>query len=354
MNSVTLTNFRGIKSITLPLARVTMLTGSNGTGKTSILEGLYCLFSETRLNDSPFTRYRRSIAISNPLTGTYMGYDHDANMIIRPLFWEELPRYGKSSCSVSARYNEVLWEWNYQKANSFSDVPPELLTEINQPNWNYNMQSAYAIWEWKIGDGMDSKQKKAMPLAPYGVPMSQVENKSRSFCRYIDFANTRAVPAKLTFQLSKMLAEALRLINPHVTDVRFEGADVGLSVVLNDEISVSLDNLGNGATTLANVLIVILEKLETQTQMPDTPFFVLIDEMGAAMHLDVMMDVWKYLKALVEKHPNMYFVTTSHSSDCIRAFQEVFKDKMYINQDNAKLLRLDKDGEEISVVECES
>ena len=41
--SVQMTNFRGFKDMTVPLTQVTLLTGNNGSGKTSVLEALYCL-----------------------------------------------------------------------------------------------------------------------------------------------------------------------------------------------------------------------------------------------------------------------------------------------------------------------
>ena len=63
IDSITLTNFRGFEDISILISRATMLTGSNGVGKTSVLEGLYCLFSETQLDVSPLARYSRTMGI---------------------------------------------------------------------------------------------------------------------------------------------------------------------------------------------------------------------------------------------------------------------------------------------------
>ena len=346
MNSVTLTNFRGIDKLTVPLARATMLTGSNGVGKTSILEGLYCLFSETRLDVSPLARYSRRIGVLERYTGPTDHYTFNYN-----LFWDECPKYGDTSCSVTAQFNNLNWEWTYRKVNNLSELPPELTASANPPGWHVDSQTTFALWDWNIqGDEQNSRAQSLATHLHMGLHIFPVENKARSFCKYIDFATIRARPTKLTFQTSKMLTEALRLINPHVTDIRFEGAESGLSVILNDEYSTSLDTLGNGAVTLVNVLVVIFETLETQSRtMPDAPFFVLIDEIGAAMHHSVMLDVWKYLRALSEKYPCLHFVTTSHSSDCIEAFCEAFKDK--IDSNEAKLIRLHKTETEIVATE---
>ena len=349
MNSVTLTNFRGIDKLTIPFSKATMLTGPNGVGKSSILEGLYCLFSETRLDVMPLARYGRRIGIANPHSGMTVGIaDHYSYNY--SIFWDECPKYGNSTCSVSAQFNGLDWEWRYRKIKNLSELSTELAAAANPPGWPVYALTEYALWDWSIkGKNINEEQTRAQALysAGHGMHIFPAENEARSFCKYIDFATIRAMPAKLTFQVSKRLAEALRLINPHVTDIRFEGADSGLSVILDDEYSTSLDTLGNGAVTLVNVLIVIFEALEAQSRTkPDEPIIVLIDEIGAAMHYTVMLEIWKYLKVLLEKYPNMYFISTSHSNDCIRAFSETF-----INGEdsNANLINISKDGEKFII-----
>jgi AAA15 family ATPase/GTPase len=64
IKSVTLKDFRGLTDLKVPLSSVSVLTGVNGVGKSSVLEGLYCLFSQTRLDVSPLSRYNKSLALS--------------------------------------------------------------------------------------------------------------------------------------------------------------------------------------------------------------------------------------------------------------------------------------------------
>jgi len=348
VNEVTFTNFRGIDKLSIPLAQAMMLTGPNGVGKTSILEGLYCLFSETRLNIIYLSRYNRRICMSSDPYGASAG--GDPYRFNYGQFWNECPKYGNSSCSVTAQLNGRCWDWSYRKAQNFSELPPELASALNMPGWTIDALTEFAVWDWSIdGEERHSRGQSLSTMMP-GFHIFPPENKSHSFCKYIDFATIRAAPAKLTFKVSKLLTEALQLINSHVTDIRFEGADSGLSAILDDEHSTSLDTLGNGAVSLVNVLIAIFETLEIQSRtQPEAPFFVLIDEIGAAMHYNVLLDVWKYLRTLSEKHSNLHYVTTSHSNDCIAAFCEVFKDKMDNNE--AKLLRLHKGETEIKVTE---
>jgi predicted ATP-dependent endonuclease of OLD family len=64
MNSVTFNNFRSFDELTVPLSQITMLTGPNCIGKTTVLEGIYCLFSETRSDASVLPRYQATPHLS--------------------------------------------------------------------------------------------------------------------------------------------------------------------------------------------------------------------------------------------------------------------------------------------------
>jgi AAA15 family ATPase/GTPase len=57
LQEVRLINYRGLKDTTIPLTPVTLLTGTNGIGKTSVLEGLYFLLSPKRPDAAMFPRY---------------------------------------------------------------------------------------------------------------------------------------------------------------------------------------------------------------------------------------------------------------------------------------------------------
>ena len=118
IDSVNLNNFRGFKDITVPLSQVTMLTGINGAGKTTVLEALYCLFSETRLDVSYLARYYRTTGI---FSSQFNGISNIAN---RPyfnyrLFWEECAMFNERPCAVSAKSSDgTTWKWLYLKGKT--------------------------------------------------------------------------------------------------------------------------------------------------------------------------------------------------------------------------------------------
>jgi len=260
VKTVALKNFRGFDDLCIPLSPITMLTGTNGVGKTSVLEGLYCLFSETKLDVSPLSRYNKSIGfIINQAANMPIGFSASYGYNYK-LFWDECPSFEKQECSVEATTgNGLSWLWKYRKAK-FSDLDSKLLNNYPMP---VDASTEFALWTWQTrGKVIDKKAHqtqdvnekfiRAQILAPDGgLYLLPNEARSMSSCKFMDFAYIRLQPQKLTFQTSKQLTKALSIINPKITDVRLKDVASGLSVILDDKNEVSLGTLGNGAVTWA-------------------------------------------------------------------------------------------------------
>jgi len=351
IKEVTFKNFRRFDDLRLPLARVTVLTGVNGVGKTTVLEGLYCLFSETKLDVLPLSRYAKTLGVTinqSPVPHMPFGVFARPNINYH-LFWRECPIFDQAECSVGALSDNGLeWLWTYQKANA-SDLD-KALTDNYHP---IDSTVEFALWNWsKCGEQFDPQTEQSSIIDErfqraqflsytdglFFLPQTNLPSsiKNMSLCRYLEFSTLRVSPNKLSFELSKSLTQALRIINPHVTDVRLIDNEGGLSVILDDKYSVSLGAIGNGAVTLVSALLVIVDLIEQAQKVPtDAPVFLLIDEMGAGIHYSIMLAVWKHIRVLMNGNQNIQFVFTTHSNDCIRAFCEEF-----VGSDAAKIVRL--------------
>jgi AAA15 family ATPase/GTPase len=332
------------------MSPVTMLTGTNGVGKTSVLEGLYCLLSETRLDVFPLSRYDKSFGIKlnhgADIPGRFLGrqfYNYK-------LFWEECPSHQQSECAIEAKTEDGLsWSWKYKKAN-LSDIEDELIK--NAPIL-LDSSIEFALWNWRIQGNIldkitqknsyiDEKFTRAQILYSDGrLVFLPFLAKVDSFCQYFNFAAMSLQLTKLSFETSKYLTKGLQIINKHITDVRLTDIESELSVILDDQNSVSLASLGNGALTWAKTLIAILNfnDIIKQPKQTNKPFLLLFDEIGVGLHYSVMLDVWNYLIEFAKENPHIQFVFTSHSDDCIRAYCNVFS-----NSDQAKIIRLHQIG----------
>ncbi len=356
INSVTFNNFRGLDALTMPLSQVTMLTGTNCIGKTTVLEGLYCLFSETKLDVSPLSRYNRTIGfIINQGVNAPLGFAARQGYNYK-LFWNECPTYEQDECSVKAKADDnLVWSWSYKKA-SISDLDKPMTFNSPVP---VDSSTEFALWNWSCGgtrinkanhqkEPVNKKISRAQILAPDGgLYLLPPTAQTMSICKYLDFSSIRSMPQKLSFPTSKLLTTALKIINPRVTDVRLTDISSGLSVVLDNKHSVTLGTIGNGAVTWASALIAIFEVIESfNDKTPsDVPIIILIDEIGAGIHYSVMLAIWKYLKDFAKKYPFTQFVTTSHSDDCVYAFCEAFSD-----ENSASIVRLHRTESEDKIV----
>jgi len=349
ITSVEFKNFRGFSDLTLPLSQVTMLTGTNGVGKTSVLEGLYCLFSETRLDVSPLARYNKTMNfVASPSI-------NPLGLAVRPsynykLFWDECPSYERTECSVKASSdNGFSWGWEYKKAR-LNDLDKKLTANNRIP---VDSTSEFALWNWFV-DGVITDPKTHQPvkftdsfnsaqvfLPDGGLYLLPLQVITWNLCKYLDFASIRLQPQRLSYPTSKELTKALQVINPHVTDVRLTDTVSGLSIVLDNDKSATLGTLGNGAVTWVSVLTAIFDVLDDTKKDPQSnplPSIILIDEMGAGINYNIMRDIWKYIREFMKQNSNIQFVFTSHSDDCIEAYCEAFLN----TKDVASVVRLHK------------
>jgi hypothetical protein len=324
----------------VPLSGVTLLTGTNGVGKTSVLEGLYCLFSETRLDVAPLARYNRTIGfIINQANGGIQ------NIGARPvynyrLFWDECPTFGSSESIVKAKADDgTNWQWTFTR-EKMSGLEESWARDARNMGIPVDASTDMAVFEWEHTDAGLEKNHQKLTLggnekrvqilnADGGLYLLPPESKPASASRYLDFASIRSMPQELPYQTSKKLTKALQIINPSVTDVRISKIENGLSVILDGDKETTLGTIGNGAVTWASTLIAIfgLDEYLKINQTARNPVLILIDEIGAGIHYSVMPAIWDYLKIFTEQYPNVQFITTSHSDDCVRAFCDAFSDK---------------------------
>jgi ABC-type transport system involved in cytochrome c biogenesis ATPase subunit len=166
LQNVRLINYRGLKDATIPLAPITLLTGMNGAGKTSVLEGLYCLLSQPVPDVAVFPRYQASMSTQavnvmwptgspnlQPPFSPVVKYDY-------PAFWKECSTDGASECQVAAGTKEFRLAWK-MRISDFS----ELDHTIKDIATNYGLQGGanvpYALWEWEyVGRAQDPRSHK--------------------------------------------------------------------------------------------------------------------------------------------------------------------------------------------------
>jgi|GEM_PF-1165628 len=337
LQNVRLINYRGLKDTTIPLAPVTLLTGTNGVGKTSVLEGLYFLLSPQMPDAAVFPRYLTQVGFQGNMAAQnglpfpiipFRGYDY-------PSFWNECPTNGISECQVEAdiRGLKVSWE---MKISDFAVLPPELKTVAAAYGLQSGVGSPYVLWEWTYTGGirvdgtgyeipdatLTAKAVQQLCMEPRFSP--RIGECIVTTCRYADMSSLKHIPGKLPLQTENLLTDALKIINPSVTGVRLEAGNAPrLCVIMNEESTYSLGTLGIGAEAWASMLLVLAELAGTSAGQ--TSMMFLADEIGAGIHYSKLGEMWDFILKFLSKYPEIQMVLTTHSRDCISAFCKTFQ-----------------------------
>ena len=366
LQSVRLINYRGLKDTTIPLAPITLLTGMNGIGKTSVLEGLYFLLSPQVPDAAVFPRYQTFLQIQTNMAMPsrfsnlqlpvlpIKGYDYS-------LFWNECPISGATECQIEGTSGSLKLSWN-MKISDFAELAPELKSMATAYGFPSGVGTPYVLWKWNcLGQARKDSKSHEIAYVKHGSKAAQLLTMEPRFtprigevtataCRYVDMSSVRHIPDKLSIQTENLLTDALTIINPNVTGVRLDGTPPRLRVIINKESEYSLGTLGVGAETWASMLLMLAELISTSSSRnTSTKYFsvmFLADEIGAGIHYSKLEDMWGFLLKFLSKYPQIQMVMTTHSYDCIKAFAKTFQNE---KPGMAHIVRMLKFGEKEEV-----
>jgi ABC-type branched-subunit amino acid transport system ATPase component len=356
LQKVRLLNYRGLKDTTISLAPITLLTGTNGVGKTSVLEGLYFLLTHQIPDASVFPRYQqsmihniRNMAVYNgvPNMQILKGYDY-------PSFWRECSANGAINCKVEAVWEMIKLSWE-MKISDFAELEQEIKNIASAYGLQSGVDIPYVLWDWScigkkrkdnnsyemIDVHHSSKAVQQLSIEPRFSP--RIGGAAFTTCRYIDMSSARYILDKLPWQSETLLTEALRIINPNVTGVRYGGNVEQLRVIINNNSEYSLGSLGVGAETWTTVLLVLAELASINN--PELSLF-LVDEIGAGIHYSKLEEIWDFLLKFSLKYPQVQMVLKAHSKDCINAFCRTFQNA---NPNMAHIVQMYKSDEKDEV-----
>lgn len=117
----------------------------------------------------------------------------------------------------------------------------------------------------------------------------------------------------------KYTINALRLIEPHIEDLRFiikdERSNERTAIVklFDEEVRFPIRSMGDG---IVRILQLILNMYAAKDG------FYLIDEFDNGLHYSVQKSLWQMIFSLA-KQLNIQVFATTHSWDCIQSFTEV-------------------------------
>lgn len=345
--SLSIKGFRGIDELALPhLGRVTLLTGKNAVGKTTVLEAVQVYAAQDRL---PILR--RILQDREEFSVDEEGPIGDIDWAA--LFWG---RYLSKPTVISIGTSSIPDELTLRivtgsegQASLFSDSPTHVTIQAIQVNFRNYSQTISVEFEESIHQNDPFTTRRSpryfSPFGEYGPPpeipsitlgpgMPSNRVISRFWDKVLTFGEERAAVEALRPILGQDIVDAVMTLggSPHHARSRVL---VGLK---KGEPRVPLKSLGDGVVRLFSVALALANSRDG---------FLLIDEAENGIHHSIQYDYWRMILQASHQY-NVQVIATTHSWDCVRGFAEAATE----NEDvDGVLYRIEKDADGLYAVE---
>lgn len=313
LGSLKINGFRAFSDLTIErLGRVTLVVGRNNVGKTTLLEAVH-LHASTALE--LFEAYRLLERRDEYLTDDE-GKDVDLDRLFFGKNGSKIDAFTISTADGEDRLTvSMAWSWtevegDHASRRAFSDTPPDgvdahRVIRALHGETGHGAVSTFA----PIHDLSVSSRRKLRPAPPSSIflPASGYQGDTLDAAEMWD----RVV---LTEREDRVL-DALRLIEPDLERIVMIGSRGGRrSAVakLRNHSPIPLRSLGDGMNRLFELALGLVSVGKGGT--------FLVDEVDSGLHFTTLVDVWRLIFEIAARL-DVQVVATTHSWDCIEAFQ---------------------------------
>lgn len=315
--SLLIEGFRGIESLTIPrLGHVTLLTGKNGVGKSTVLDAVHVYA----------TRGRSAQGLLMERGETFLTTDIEDDEVAVPdgsgLFhkWDASPgtkgTIGSSNMEdISLMIEPYIQAPEYENMKKFLNLSQDRILAIKfsfgDHSWHsYGMDDAPPMIQGsRLGPSVPNDSQLAKMWG--GVALSSEQSNAVAA---LEIATNTSI-------------EGVALVNKEQIVVRLKEHDH----------RIPLRSLGDGAVRLFGVALALASSRDG---------FLLIDEAENGIHHSIQRDYWRMVLQAAHDN-NVQVLATTHSWDCVRAFAQV----AVANEDvEGVLIRLEKDDDGIHVI----
>lgn len=353
LDSLEIKNFRAFQHLRIEkLGRVNLIVGKNNVGKSSVLEALWLYATKADPNIiMQLLRNRDEVSIINEGQHITNTISDESLLGLRFLFhgFDYLLSPGERQIIISS---SPLDEKNVAISIAQSERVQSNLghTELRlvEPDKEGNLYTSGLVPSLKIDIGQNvhlyfpldvsytSSQSlfrpvKVLQMAINSVIVSGDGLTAHDVASYWDNI--------VLSDLQPSVLSALRIIAPNITGLNLVGSRNGgtdrvpIVKVSNFDFPVPLRSLGEGMNRMLGIALALVNAKDGM---------LLIDEVDTGLHYSVLPEMWKLIFEVAHRL-NVQVFATSHSWDCIQAFQEAAAEN---TESEGVLVRLEqrKDG----------
>ena len=339
INSLSVKNFKGIKSIKLSeLAPITLLGGMNNIGKSSVLDALFLLYTATfpDLFSRQYGLREMNVVDDNERTWANFFYNLDTKHPIK-IETSSFNAHHSIICKMEQDYSTK----NASSINSQNNIGVGInknvsLTSALSVSFCIDNLEMYNAHIYRNNDGLVVNSKGKDYRKPAVDLIFLRPTRSRTIAA--QWLSSMDVENQLEFVI-----DMVKEIEPRIK---------GLSVIPSSPVNeiyadlglkrkIPLKLAGDGISHLLSFILAIA----------NTPKgIVLIDEIENGLHYSIQSKIWEFLMRLVKKF-ECQVIATTHSYGMLQAAHETFsKNEM----ENFRYIRLEKNDECIKGVNFSS
>lgn len=308
-------NFRGLKEIELSeLQQITLISGKNNSGKSSILEGIFLMMNHTSPDSFAKMNYFRNMAIS-----------YDQNSLWEPLF------YGLNTSvplQILMQLEDKSASLEYQRDNSFILADKSVVSQEILNSFIPFEKSTYALKFKFLCD--DYKEDGYFSVNSAGVIRNMntsVEGNLIMPLKFTQFINSKNINndtiitewfGKLELHGKKQqIIDILKIMDSSICDISTIAlrGQIQLYAKMGEEL-LPLKLAGDGINKLLFIILAILEN-------PNS--IILIDEIETGFHYSMYHKIWEVI-ATAAKEYHCQVIATTHSYECINGAVDGIKE----------------------------
>lgn len=345
IDSLEIEGFRGFSKLSIPtFGKVNLITGKNNAGKSSLLEAIRILVMQGSVDTiQSILNYREEINDAIDLDHEFVGTDFGPYRNLFTGFPDfstspvgfSIKASGRIQSGLSALSVNAAWAVKRDTDKgviSYEPAPPDLFGDVEGiPALELIAGERRRVLPLRFR----SLPKRSMGMSPFGESASELVR-----CVYLD-----PFSSKSTGQLGTLwdaialtdsqndVVKALQLISPDIEAVSMIGSGEPrfrsrTAIVRSRQFNapVPLRTFGDGVNRLFGIILSLCNAKNG---------VLLIDEFENGLHYSVQTSIWKTIFRLASDL-NIQVFATSHSRDCVVAFQEAATE----SPQNGVLIRL--------------
>jgi ABC-type branched-subunit amino acid transport system ATPase component len=298
ITSIKLQNFKGHLETFVPLGRLTVLVGPNGTGKTSVLQALQLL---TRLKE-----------------------EGPADVLRGDLHPQDLfHRAGKGAITLKVAGTEDGSPWDVEVKTGIPGPDANASVTLSWTQGDVRRSVPQVMYPFnKVWSDAPPMRQAFGPAVLYSFNARQIAAVSFSDeerpAVAEDGGNTATVLAALKLEneeVFEQIEQELRQIVPSIQRIRVRRVrgPQGTEGHIGHKIFLDFKNAPDVPAHAASEGTLVTLALLTALCSPNRPRVLLLDDIDQSLHPQAQMELMRELKKLLEGFPELQIVATTHS-----------------------------------------